>query len=224
MQVDVTLFQYEVLNAIGADRIGYDEILKRLTTTMQKKQVAGVIRFLNERKMVKRHDDDTFEVINKNYGLNKRVLKIQEFGTLDLLVPPIKPFVPDQLTKFDVMRLNAQGLSRSEIARRLNLTKAQVLWTLANINFNAVEPSNEDSVFMDDVQFKIYNGLKKRWKTESELEKRFNMPYEIIFQIVRELADMNAVSLQKVNGKYIFERLDIHAVQIKIREEVFHAN
>ena len=207
MRIEVTLLQMLVVQALKEKPLTKQEIGKRLDKS-SKGQTAQAIRYLvDDGKIL--FDDDTYSLIDgAEYITAPRIKKLLDGDDPEYLVPKIEIFEPDQLTVFEVYKLRAQGLTRSRIAETLNMTKAQVLWTLYKIDQGTFDSSAEEALFVDDVQLKVWKGIGKRWRSIHDLERRLNMAYPVICQIVQELAEINAASIWKQRGIMQFERLD----------------
>ena len=223
MKIDVTLLQMQVVQIIRRNPMNSAEIALALGNKNQA-QISAAVRFLKEDNKID-FIDNTYRVKpNAEYSVNQRLQKLLDKYDNKTEIPEIKPFVPDELIKFEVKKLQVSGMQRSEIARRLSMTKSQVLWTLSALSGVYTELSNEDAIQVDDVQQKVYKAIGKRWRNPQELERRLNMPYPVIEQVVEELADINAVKLWKVQGVKHFERLDVRLEVTHKRGELDNAD
>jgi hypothetical protein len=223
VKIDVTLLQMQVVQIIRREPMNSAEIALALGNKNQA-QISAAVRFLKEDNKID-FIDNTYRVKpNAEYSVNQRLQKLLDKYDNKTEIPEIKPFVPDELIKFEVKKLQVAGMQRSEIARRLSLTKSQVLWTLNSLTGVHAELSNEDAIQVDDVQQKVYKAIGKRWRNPQELERRLNMPYPVIEQVIEELADINAVKLWKVQGVKHFERLDVRLEVTHKRGELDNAD
>jgi len=223
VKIDVTLLQMQVVQIIRRNPMNSAEIALALGNKNQA-QISAAVRFLKEDNKID-FIDNTYRVKpNAEYSVNQRLQKLLDKYDNKTEIPEIKPFVPDELIKFEVKKLQVSGMQRSEIARRLSMTKSQVLWTLSALSGVYTELSNEDAIQVDDVQQKVYKAIGKRWRNPQELERRLNMPYPVIEQVVEELADINAVKLWKVQGVKHFERLDVRLEVTHKRGELDNAD
>ncbi|CAB4128248.1 hypothetical protein UFOVP103_30 [uncultured Caudovirales phage] len=94
--------------------------------------VARVIRSLIDLGHLKQNEL-RFSAIQKNYivAAFKDVSKFNTAtGPILFEIAPIERFIPTKEIKDEVSKMNKSKITRSEIAKKLNLTKSQVLWTL----------------------------------------------------------------------------------------------
>ena len=208
MIIDVTLLQMQVVQLIRKKPMTSLEIAQAMGNK-NKAQISAAVRFLKEDDKIDFENDTYRPKQGAQYTVAPRLQRLIDSYDNKVRIPEIRVFEPDELTKFEVKKLQVAGCSRTEIARRLNITKSQVLWTLNSLSGVHAELSCEEPLFVDDVQYKVYKGIGKRWKNEQELERRLNMPYEVIEKIIMELAELNAVKITKVQGIKQFDKLDV---------------
>lgn len=185
-----------------------------------KAQISAAVRFLKEDDKIHFENDTYRPIKGAQYTVAPRLQRLIDSYDNKVRIPDIQVFEPDELTKFEVKKLQVAGCSRTEIAQRLNMTKSQVLWTLNSLSGVHAELSCEEPLFVDDVQYKVYKGIGKRWKNTQELERRLQMPYVVIEKIMFELAEMNAVKVTKYATRREFERLDVKLEIAKKRGEL----
>jgi DNA-binding CsgD family transcriptional regulator len=207
MIIDVTLLQMQVVQLIRKKPMTSLEIARAMGNK-NRAQISAAVRFLKEDNKIDFVDDTYRPKKGAQYTVAPRLQKLIDKYDNKTVIPEIKVFEPDELTKFEVKKLHVSGLTRREIARRLSLTKSQVLWTLNSLTGVHAELSNEEPLHVDDVQYRVYKSIGKRWKNEQELERRLNIPYSMIEQIIEELAELNAVKVTKVKNAKEYERLD----------------
>lgn len=138
-----------------------------------------------------------------------------EFDDLPAIhIPPIKPYDPDIFTIFNVTRLNAQGFTRTQIAKKLNITKSAVLWTmikadLKNINCNS---ETDEVIFVDDWQFKVYKKFDRPQKSVRKVAHELNIFESDCEEIILELQRLHALNYNPRN-EYPVLQLDCNLVQ-----------
>lgn len=221
MVFEVTLQQMQVIELLKKKPCTREEI--KLHTRNAQQQMGQVLRFLLlDGKVI--FENDTYKLVEG--AKYKTAPRIERLLTDDpeALVPKIKVYEPDELTLFEVYKLKAQGLTRSQIAKKLDIPKMNVLWTLHKMEAGSPELSNEEALFVDDVQLKVYKAIGKRWKSIGELERRLNMAYPVIYQIVEELQELNVACIWKERGTIQFDRLDAKLICDRKRETLDNAN
>ena len=218
---EVTLQQMQVINLLKVKPCTREEI--KFNTRNAQQQMGQVLRFLVlDRKVI--FENNTYRLAEgATYKTAPRIQRLLADDP-EALVPKIEVYEPDELTLFEVYKLKAQGLTRSQIAKRLDIPKIHVLWTLHKMEEGSPELSNEESLFVDDVQLKVYKAIGKRWKSIGELERRLNMAYPVIYHIVEELQEMNAATIYKERGTIQFDRLDAKLICDRKRETLSDAN
>jgi len=219
MIIDVTLLQMQVVQLIRKKPMTSLEIAQAMGNK-NKAQISAAVRFLKEDDKIHFENDTYRPIKGAQYTVAPRLQRLIDSYDNKVRIPDIQVFEPDELTKFEVKKLQVAGCSRTEIAQRLNMTKSQVLWTLNSLSGVHAELSCEEPLFVDDVQYKVYKGIGKRWKNTQELERRLQMPYVVIEKIMFELAEMNAVKVTKYATRREFERLDVKLEIAKKRGEL----
>ena len=219
MIIDVTLLQMQVVQLIRKKPMTSLEIAQAMGNK-NKAQISAAVRFLKEDDKIHFENDTYRPIKGAQYTVAPRLQRLIDSYDNKVRIPDIQVFEPDELTKFEVKKLQVAGCSRTEIAQRLNMTKSQVLWTLNSLSGVHAELSCEEPLFVDDVQYKVYKGIGKRWKNTQELERRLQMPYVVIEKIMFELAEMIAVKVTKYATRREFERLDVKLEIAKKRGEL----
>jgi len=217
--IDVTLLQMQVVQLIRKKPMTSLEIAQAMGNK-NKAQISAAVRFLKEDDKIHFENDTYRPIKGAQYTVAPRLQRLIDSYDNKVRIPDIQVFEPDELTKFEVKKLQVAGCSRTEIAQRLNMTKSQVLWTLNSLSGVHAELSCEEPLFVDDVQYKVYKGIGKRWKNTQELERRLQMPYVVIEKIMFELAEMIAVKVTKYATRREFERLDVKLEIAKKRGEL----
>ena len=148
MQIEVTLLQYHVIKVIKRKPATRESICKQLDN-FNLYQVGQALRFLTEQNKIELKENYYHVIHNANYFIAPRLQRL--IGEEETLVPPIKVYQPDELTKLDVLKLHKQGYTRTEIAKRLKLTKMLVLWTLCNNVEERRQLPDADALYVDDI-------------------------------------------------------------------------
>lgn len=133
---------------------------------------------------------------------------------LPIYIKPIQAYEPDIFTIFNVTRLNAQGYTRTQIAKKLNMPKSNVLWTmikadLKNINCNS---DTNEILFVDDWQFKVYKKFERPQRSIKKIAYELNIFIDDFITILNELVELNAIEYNEKN-EYPVLQLDCNLVQ-----------
>jgi hypothetical protein len=216
MDVEVTLLQYYVVTALKKKPLEKEQIVKQLRN-FNTHQVAQSIRYLV--------DGEKLETIGAkfklkegiNYYVPPRLQKL--IDNEEGLVPPIRVFVPDELQKFDILKLHNQGFTRTQIAKRLNMKKSQVIWTLCQY----VDPSRainfEDAVYVDHMQAKTYQILLKQISRAETIAQKLDITKLECEQILSELISMGAALKQRYKNEVSYLPIDMTLIANRKRGE-----
>lgn len=221
MQIEVTLLQYHVVKVIKRKPATRESICKQLDN-FNHYQVGQALRFLTEQNKIELKENHYHVIHNANYFIAPRLQRL--IGEEETLVPPIRVYQPDELTKLDVLKLHKQGYTRTEIAKRLKLTKMMVLWTLCNNVEERRQAPDADALYVDDIQARVYRVMLRQITQLETIADRAKISRQECEIILRELIDLGAVVIQRTKYGLAYFQVECNLIPNRKRSKVANAN
>jgi predicted transcriptional regulator len=138
-------------------------------------------------------------------GSQAQVVYSRARKTVDNFFLEVNKYVPTDEEYNQVLELHKLKFSRTEIAKKLNMKKSRVLWTLSLI---ADRNDSTDSVFVNRAQYEIYNLIKNEEMEIDLITKKLSYNAEQVKEELYSLSKIGAVQIREYNQKLILSPMD----------------
>ena len=158
--------------------------------------------------------DFDFHIGSRSDFLKDRVTYKKHIAT----VQAIQRYVPSPEIGLKVMGLVSLGFKRSEIARQLNMSKSEVLWTIfENTKPNSGENRPETIIYVSNLEYKIYNKLNL-FDDINKVAKALKITKDQLHNYLGQLEEVGAIMINRNNkNKFTYLQCD---VLLKVQKEI----
>ena len=178
-----------------------DFTLDAISAKINKRQ-ASITRIVNkmlDKKYIFKNENENKYYANEQFSFEKPKEK-RDKSTFCIdhdqeAFFPIAVYYPTETEKEAVFKLHHEGLRRIEIAKRLKLTKAQVLWILGDGGNKKTIDLETDHVFCDELQLAVFNSLIKTNMTIDSLSRKLKITHDEVYKVIGELDELGAIQI-----------------------------
>lgn len=176
------------------------------------------IEFLIDEKFIKRAGL-RFQVLKQSYFVGSRTDFRADRANLKEHIRTIKPitkYIPTQTEKEKVIELLKTGLTRSEIAKKMGMSKSEVLWTISeHIKPVFGEGTSDTMVDMTNLQFRLFQMLAI-FQTVDKMYRKLQVTREKVLEELAYLEECGAIMINRKKDQITYLQCD---VQIRLLED-----
>jgi DNA-binding MarR family transcriptional regulator len=202
----VTIREKRILDCIENEFKSYSQISKELdllpSGVVSTLKLFVRLGFIEKHKMSFRTNAGfLFEVTNKIKVIKQRTNSVAEVIPND----EIQPYIPNDDERTKINELLSQKLSRSEMARQLNMSKTSLLWSIMQIT----NPDQNDErvgnfIYCDRLAINVYKMIEKSDFTILEISKLLKEDATEIKERILFLEKNEAIKIVKNHEKINF--------------------